>query len=176
MYLFGPSFPFFFFLKKEVSSFLFLALVSEFNCFLRSRCSKEMWCPDDIGRDNWDWVGPPAWRGHDSTSQSGVEAPRQLKWSLSRLCCCCCRRRRRCRRRCRCCVLWSCCWASTKSPCQLPRSINCAKARKKAAKHCETPVPSHLGVNSRRPRHPRALDNSQHRGLRKSAESQDSTP
>ena len=60
-----------FFLKKEVSSFLFscisfkcvllLTLVSEFNCFLRSRCSMEMWCPDDIGRDSWDWVGPPAW-------------------------------------------------------------------------------------------------------------------
>ena len=30
-------------------------------CFLRSRCSMEMWCPDDIGRDSWDWVGPPAW-------------------------------------------------------------------------------------------------------------------
>ena len=28
---------------------LMLALVSEFNCFLRSRCSMEMWCPDDIG-------------------------------------------------------------------------------------------------------------------------------
>ena len=21
----------------------------------------EMWCPDDIGRDSWDWVGPLAW-------------------------------------------------------------------------------------------------------------------
>ena len=21
----------------------------------------EMWCPGDIGRDSWDWVGPPAW-------------------------------------------------------------------------------------------------------------------
>ena len=41
--------------------FLLLALVSEFNCFLRGRCSMEMWCPDDIGRDSWDWVGPPAW-------------------------------------------------------------------------------------------------------------------
>ena len=67
------SFSFFsFFPKKKVSSFSFLfvflsnifyllALVSEFNCFLRSRCSMEMWCPEDIGRDSWDWVGPPAW-------------------------------------------------------------------------------------------------------------------
>ena len=66
-------FTFFFHLvpKKKVSSFLcscisfkyflLLALVSEFNCFLRSRCSMEMWCPHDIGRDSWDWVGPPAW-------------------------------------------------------------------------------------------------------------------
>ena len=64
-------FLFSFFQKKKVSSFLFscisfkyfllLALVSEFNCFLRSRCSMEMWCPHDIGRDSWDWVGPPAW-------------------------------------------------------------------------------------------------------------------
>ena len=38
-----------------------LALVPEFNCFLRSRCSMEMWCPDDTGRDSWDWVGSPAW-------------------------------------------------------------------------------------------------------------------
>ena len=62
---------FFIFPKKKVSSFLFtcisfkyfllLALVSEFNCFLRTRCYMEMWCPDDIGRDSWDWVGPPAW-------------------------------------------------------------------------------------------------------------------
>ena len=65
------SFSFFIFSEEKVSSFLFscvsfkyfllLALVSEFNCFLRGRCSMEMWCPDDIGRDNWDWVGPPAW-------------------------------------------------------------------------------------------------------------------
>ena len=53
-----------------------LALVSEFNCFLRSRCSMEKWCPDDTGRASWDWVGPPAckracfnsrvWRGGSS--------------------------------------------------------------------------------------------------------------
>ena len=56
------SFPekcvFFFF-----SNFSFLAFVSRFSnrCFLRSRCSTETWCPDDNGRDSWDWVGPPAW-------------------------------------------------------------------------------------------------------------------
>ena len=64
-------FFFFIFSEEKVSSFLFscisfkyvllLALVSECNCFLRSRCSMEMWCLDDIGRDSWDWVGPPAW-------------------------------------------------------------------------------------------------------------------
>ena len=77
MYLFGPSLPFFSlvsifpFLSYSYSFFffifsgffcisfkcvLFLALVSEFNCFLRSRCSMEMWC-----LDGWDWLGPPAW-------------------------------------------------------------------------------------------------------------------
>ena len=42
---------------------LLLALVSELNCrcFLRSRCSMVMWCPDDIGRDSWEWVGPSTW-------------------------------------------------------------------------------------------------------------------
>ena len=62
---------FFIFSEEKVCSFfscisfkyfLLLALGSDFNCFLRSRCSMEMWCPDDIGRDSWDWVGPPAWR------------------------------------------------------------------------------------------------------------------
>ena len=40
-----------------------VAFVSGFNkrCFLRSWCSMELWCLDDIGRDGWDWVGPPAW-------------------------------------------------------------------------------------------------------------------
>ena len=51
---------FFIFLKKEVSSFLvssisfkkvlLLASVSEFNCSLRSECSVEMWCLDDMER------------------------------------------------------------------------------------------------------------------------------
>ena len=54
--------------------FSFLAFVSRFSkrCFLRSRCSMEMWCLDDTGR-----VGPG--REHASTPQRGVEAPRMLK-------------------------------------------------------------------------------------------------
>ena len=62
------SFSFFIFSEEKVSSFLFscvsckyfllLASVSEFNCFFQSRCSMEMWCPDG---DSWDWVAPPAW-------------------------------------------------------------------------------------------------------------------
>ena len=96
-------FSFFIFAKEKVSSFLFscisfkyfllLAVVSEFNCFLRSRCSMEMWCPDDIGRDSWDLgLGRLLGGEHASTPQSGVEAPRLLKQSLPRLyyCCCCC--------------------------------------------------------------------------------------
>ena len=51
------SFSFF----SDFKHVLLLALVSEFNCFLRSRCSMEMWCLEDIGRDSWDWAGPPAW-------------------------------------------------------------------------------------------------------------------
>ena len=67
------DFSFSFFIFSEEKSFFFsfscfsfkfvllLASVSEFNCFLRSRSSMEMWCPDDARRDIWDWVGPPAW-------------------------------------------------------------------------------------------------------------------
>ena len=70
-FLFFHLFHFCFSWKKCVSSFLLfsfnygslLASVSEFNCrcFLRCRWSMEMWCPDDIGRESWDWVGPPIW-------------------------------------------------------------------------------------------------------------------
>ena len=54
----------------------FPALVSGFNkrCFLRSRCSMKMWCPDDTGRDSWDWVGPPA-------GESMLQLPR-VGWRL----------------------------------------------------------------------------------------------
>ena len=81
------EFSFFNFSEEKVSSFLFscisfkyfllLALVSEFNCFLRSRCSLEMWCPDDAGRDSWDWVGPPAWEKacFNSPEWSGGSSP-----------------------------------------------------------------------------------------------------
>ena len=88
--------------EKKVPSFLFccisfkyflmLALVSEFNCFLRSRCSMEMWCPDDIGR-GYLGLGWAACLG-----ESMLQLPRVgwrllglLKRSLTRLyyCCCC---------------------------------------------------------------------------------------
>ena len=45
-----------------VSCCVLLCLVVFFLCLddLRSRCSMEMRCLDDLGRDSWDWVGPPA--------------------------------------------------------------------------------------------------------------------
>ena len=65
-----------FFLKKKVSSFLFscisfkyvllLALVSESNCFLSSRCSMEMWCPDDTGPWERACFNSPEWGGGSS--------------------------------------------------------------------------------------------------------------
>ena len=51
---------FLFFFDLFLYLFFFVASVSEFNCFLRSRCSMEMRCPDDTGWDSWDWVRPPA--------------------------------------------------------------------------------------------------------------------
>ena len=82
------KFLLFFFLVFLSNIFFLLALVSEFNCFLRCRCSMEMWCPDDIGRDSWDSVGPNAWGR--ACFDSWVEAPRLSKRSLSRLSYCCC--------------------------------------------------------------------------------------
>ena len=99
--------------KKKVCSFLFscisfkyfllLVLVSEFKCFIRSRCSMEMWCPDDIGRDSWDWVGPPAWgracfnfpEWGGGSSPVKTEPPQIVLLLLLLLgvvvgCCCCC--------------------------------------------------------------------------------------
>ena len=38
----------------------------------------EMWCPDDMGRDSWDWVGPPAWWSACFKSPKWA-APRLLK-------------------------------------------------------------------------------------------------
>ena len=61
------KFLLFFFFLFFFQICLLLALVSEFNCFFR-RCSMVMWCPDDIGRDSWDWVGPPAWERASTNS------------------------------------------------------------------------------------------------------------
>ena len=49
--------------------------------FLRSRCSMEMWCPDDIGRDSWDRVGPPAWvrACFNSPEGNGTSSPVETK-------------------------------------------------------------------------------------------------
>ena len=69
-------FQYFFFSFECVSS---LTSVSEFNCrcFLRSRYSMEMWCPDDMGRDSWDSVPPPAWERacFSSPEWSGGSSP-----------------------------------------------------------------------------------------------------
>ena len=65
----------FFFSCTSFKYFLLLSLVSEFNCFLRSRCSMEMWCPDDLGRDSWD-LGWAACLG-----ESMLQLPR-VRWRL----------------------------------------------------------------------------------------------
>ena len=49
----------------------------------------EMWCPDDMGRDSWDWVGPPAWERacFNSPEWGGGSSP--VETSLPRLYYCC---------------------------------------------------------------------------------------
>ena len=83
---------FFSFFNISFKNCLLLALVSELNCFLRSRCSMEMRFPDDIGLGIAGiGLGRLLGREHASTPQSGVEAPRLLKRSLPRLYYCCSR-------------------------------------------------------------------------------------
>ena len=64
-------FFFFFFFLRFFFSFIFLPFQKYFiarhqyqsftcRCFLRCRCSMEMWCSGDKGRESWGWVGPPA--------------------------------------------------------------------------------------------------------------------
>ena len=117
-------------LVSSFFSFLFLsnknsllASVPEFNCrcFLRSRCSMELWCPDDdVGRDSCVWVGPPT---GESTPRSEVGAPPLLKRSLPRLDYCNCSCSSSCRRRRRCCC---CCSDDSMSVCMstAPQFIN----------------------------------------------------
>ena len=56
-----------------------LALVPKFNfrCILRSRCSTEMWCPEDIGRYSLDWVGPPTRESMIQFPSVGCVTPRK---------------------------------------------------------------------------------------------------
>ena len=56
------KFLLFFFLVFLFKCVLLLALVSEFNCFLRSLCSMEMWCPDDTGRESMIQLPRVGWR------------------------------------------------------------------------------------------------------------------
>ena len=73
-------------LRKCFFFLLFLVFLSNmFHCwslvycrwFLHSRCSMEMWCPDDTGRDSWDWVGLPAWwrACFNSPEWGGISSP-----------------------------------------------------------------------------------------------------
>ena len=108
-FLIFECFPFSFFIFSEECFFISFFLyffeiciiagigIRVFNCLLRSRCSMEMWCPDDIGRDSWDWVGPPAWeRACFNSPQWGQSsspvktAPPLIVLLLLLLCCCCC--------------------------------------------------------------------------------------
>ena len=59
---------FFSFFLYSFKYFLLLALVSGFYWFLRSRCSMEMWCPDDIGPPAWGRAcfNSPEWGGGSS--------------------------------------------------------------------------------------------------------------
>ena len=81
IFLFFFRFLFFLFVLKSFKKVSLLRFVSEFDerCFLRGRCSMEMWCADDTGQDSWDWVGPPTWESMIQLLQNGVEAARLLK-------------------------------------------------------------------------------------------------
>ena len=46
-----------------------------------------MWCPDDIGRDSWDWVGPPT-KEVGMIQLPGVEC-RERERNVPRLDYCC---------------------------------------------------------------------------------------
>ena len=87
-------FLFSFFLRKSFFFSFFLYFFQIF--FIRWRLCQSLtvssvvgapwrlWRPDDIGRDNWDWVGPPAWERACLNSPEWSGAPRLLKRSLPR--------------------------------------------------------------------------------------------
>ena len=80
-----PAFMFFFFFSFLFSRFsypfltkillflhLFIARISIRVLLQMFPPQSVLWCPDDMGRDGWDWVGPPTGREHDSCPRSGV--------------------------------------------------------------------------------------------------------
>ena len=86
------------FLEKCVSSCFFnFSLVAFLSSLTKDVSSVvgapwEMWCLHDIGRDSWDWVGPPAWgRACFNSPEWGGGSSPVKKRSLSRLyyCYCC---------------------------------------------------------------------------------------
>ena len=84
---------------RVTTAFIFLSFCSCFSVwfsfflFLSHRCSMEMSCPAEIGRDSWSWVGPPTWGESMFNSPEWVEAPRGASASSRKrldFCCCCC--------------------------------------------------------------------------------------
>ena len=43
---------------------LLLLFIAQFSTMFVSTVLLHVWCCDDIGRDSWDWVGPPLGREH----------------------------------------------------------------------------------------------------------------
>ena len=136
-----------------------LALVSEFNCFLRSRCSMEMWCPDDIGRDSWDWVGPPSWGRacFNSPEWGGGSSPvktEPLQIVLLLLLCCCVLL---CVVVCCCvllCVVVVCCCCSEES---MNQGLNSEEDAEKSCKHTAKNPRHHHRCQSREAREKRPV-------------------
>ena len=59
-------------LPKFQADYMFIRKVAESKTqpCITFRCSVEMWCPDDTGRESWVWVGPLAGTGKVSVSRA----------------------------------------------------------------------------------------------------------